>query len=161
MKKVLSIILSMAFVVISLTGVSMTNVSSASTAIKLSVDGYKTREVVSFDYQLEKPSDENGVLSDTPKIKSTKIKVKALNDGTPDLLDWMVQRDLSKNFKIIITDPKTGKTAKTIEFEKSYCVHFDETFEVKSDGTVENYEIITITSGKIIDGSASYVSPWF
>ena len=99
----------------------------AKTPVKLEVDGYKEREVMMVKYEF------------------INIRVKALNDGTPDLLAWMIERNLPKNGTITFLETKTGKNMKTIKFTNGYCVNFEEKWEDKKG----HFEEIEITCQKI------------
>ena len=72
-----------------------------------------------------------GQMSGIPRGGKINIKVKALNDGTPDLLAWMIERNLPKNGVITFLETKTGKNMKTIKFTNGYCVNFEEKWEDK------------------------------
>ena len=43
---------------------------------------------------------------------------KALNDGNPDLLDWMIAPNLAKNGAIEFNETKSGNLMKKIEAEE-------------------------------------------
>lgn len=156
MKKLLSVFMSMVILVTSMTCFGLVNALASRTPYTLSVDGFKQREVVSFNCAFDKSS-----TADAAKGGKITIKVPALNDGTPDLLGWMVDENLAKDGKITVFETRTGKEARTIEFTGAYCVSYEEVFNVKPDGTVENYEEITITCNTIKFGdNAEYTNEW-
>ena len=68
----------------------------AKTPVTLKVDGYKDREVMMVTYEFDKATDIEGQMSGIARGGKIRIRVKALNDGTPDLLDWMTQRNLPR-----------------------------------------------------------------
>lgn len=98
----------------------------AKTPVKLEVDGYKEREVMMVKYEFDQATDVEGQMSGIPRGGKINIRVKALNDGTPDLLAWMIERNLPKNGTITFLETKTGKNMKTIKFTNGYCVNFEE-----------------------------------
>lgn len=98
----------------------------AKTPVKLEVDGYKEREVMMVKYEFDQATDVEGQMSGIPRGGKINIRVKALNDGTPDLLAWMIERNLPKNGVITFLETKTGKNMKTIKFTNGYCVNFEE-----------------------------------
>lgn len=159
MKKVFTMVLSLVILVTSMTCFGLLNASAASTPYKLQVDGFKDREVVSFNYDFDQ-LDDSGKLTNVVKGGKITIKLSAMRDGTPDMLAWMVERTLAKNGNIKIYESKTGKIAKTVNFTDAYCVGYEEVFNTKKDGTVENYEIITITCKTIKSGDAEFESAW-
>lgn len=103
----------------------------AKTPVKLEVDGYKEREVMMVKYEFDQATDVEGQMSGIPRGGKINIRVKALNDGTPDLLAWMIERNLPKNGVITFLETKTGKNMKTIKFTNGYCVNFEEKWEDK------------------------------
>ena len=120
----------------------------AKTPVKLEVDGYKEREVMMVKYEFDQATDVEG--------QKINIRVKALNDGTPDLLAWMVERNLPKNGTITFLETKTGKNMKTIKFTNGYCVNFEEKWEDKQG----HFEEIEITCQKIEFGSVVFENDW-
>lgn len=159
MKKVLSLVLSMVILVTSMTCFGLVNAFASRTPYRLSVDGYKEREAISFKCDFNQ-LDESGNISGAVKGGKITIKVAAMNDGTPDLFAWMVERNLAKDGKITVSDTKTGRVARTIEFNGAYCVGYEEVFNTKPDGTTEKYEEITIACQTIKFGSAEFKSAW-
>lgn len=128
----------------------------AQTPVKLEIDGFKEREVQMVTYSFDQATDVEGQMAGIPRGGKIKIKVKAMNDGTPELLQWMVERNLPKNGKITFNETKTGKVMKTIEFTNGYCVDFIEDWEDKQF----HYELIEITCQKIKFGSVEYENAW-
>ena len=95
-------------------------------------------------------------MAGIPRGGKITVRVKALNDGTPDLLAWMVERNLPKDGTITFNETKTGKEMKTIKFTNGYCVNFDEKWEDKQG----HYEEIVITCKKIEFGNVVYENDW-
>ena len=85
----------------------------AKTPVKLEVDGYKEREVMMVKYEFDQATDVEGQMSGIPRGGKINIRVKALNDGTPDLLAWMIEQweDKKGHFEEIEI------TCQKIEFE--------------------------------------------
>jgi len=128
----------------------------AKTPVKLEIDGYKEREVLMVSYEFDQATDVEGQMTGIPRGGKLTIRVKALNDGTPDLLAWMVERNLPKDGKITFMETKTNKEMKTIKFTRGYCVDFDEKWEDKKG----HYEEIVVTCQKIEFGNVSYENDW-
>ena len=128
----------------------------AKTPVKIEIDGYKEREVQMVTYEFDQATDTEGQMSGIPRGGRIVVKVKALNDGTPDLLAWMLERNLPKNVKITFNETKTGKVMKTIEFEGGYCVDFEEKWEDKAG----HYEQIEISCQKMKFGSVEFENEW-
>lgn len=128
----------------------------AKTPVKLEIDGYKEREVLMVTYEFDQATDIEGQMSGIPRGGKITIKVKAMNDGTPDLLAWMVERNLPKNGTVTFMETKTGKVMKTIKFTNGYCIDFDEKWEDK----MGHFEQIVITCQKIEFGSVVFENDW-
>ena len=121
----------------------------AKTPVTMKVDGYKDREVMMVNYEFEQ-------MSGIPRGGKITVRVKAMNDGTPDLLAWMTERNLPKNGSIEFLETKTGKAMKTIKFTNGYCVDFEEKWEDKAG----HFEEIVITCKQIEVGSIKFENEW-
>jgi len=128
----------------------------ATTPVSMKVDGYKDREVMMVEYEFDQQTDVEGQMSGIPRGGKIHVRVKALNDGTPDLMAWMVERNLPKNGSIDFLETKTGKAMKSIKFTNGYCVEFEEKWEDKKG----HFEDIVITCKKIEVGNVSFDNPW-
>ena len=128
----------------------------AKTPVSMKIDGYKDREVLMVTYEFDQATDVEGQMAGIPRGGKIQVRVKALNDGTPDLLAWMVERNLPKDGKIEFLETKTGKAMKTIEFKNGYCVSFEEKWEDK----VGHFEEIMITCKEFAIGSVKYENEW-
>ena len=128
----------------------------AKTPVKIEIDGYKERDVQMVTYEFDQATDVEGQMSGIPRGGLITVRVKALNDGTPDLLAWMVERNLPKNGTITFLETKTGKSMKTIKFTNGYCVNFEEKWEDKKG----HFEEIVISCQKIEFGSVVYENDW-
>ena len=122
----------------------------------MKIDGYKEREVMMVTYEFDQATDVEGQMSGIPRGGKITVRVKALNDGTPELLAWMIERNLPKNGQIDFLETKTGKAMKSIKFTNGYCVDFDEKWEDK----MGHFEEITISCKAIEVGSVKYENDW-
>ena len=128
----------------------------ATTPCLLKVDGYQDREVQKVEYSFNKATDDEGQLTGIPRGGKITFTLKALNDGNPDMLDWMIQRNLAKKGTIIFNETKTGAEMKKIEFEGAYCVEYKEDWKDKEMHT----ETFTITCQNITFGNITYTIDW-
>ncbi len=128
----------------------------AKTPVKIEIDGYKEREVLMVSYEFDQAIDTEGQMTGIPRGGKIRVRVKAMNDGTPDLLAWMIERNLPKNGTITFNETKTGKVMKTIKFTNGYCIDFDECWADKK----AHFEEIVITCKKIEFGSVVYENDW-
>ena len=128
----------------------------AKTPVKIEIDVYKEREVQMVTYEFSQATDVEGQMSGIPRGGQIKVRCKALNDGTPDLLAWMTERNLPKDGTITFSETKTGKTMKTIKFTQGYCVDFEEKWEDK----MGHFEEIVISCRQIEFGSVKFENDW-
>ena len=128
----------------------------AKTPVSMKIDGYKDREVLMVTYEFDQATDVEGQMAGIPRGGKIQVRVKALNDGTPDLLAWMVERNLGKDGSIEFLETKTGKAMKTIELKTGYCVNFEEKWEDK----LGHFEEIVITCKEFAIGSVKYENEW-
>ena len=128
----------------------------AKTPVTMKIDGYKDREVMMVTYEFDQATDVEGQMSGIPRGGKITVRVKALNDGTPELLAWMIECNLPKNGQIDFLETKTGKAMKSIKFTNGYCVDFDEKWEDKQG----HYEEIVISCKAIEVGSVKYENDW-
>lgn len=128
----------------------------AKTPVTLCVDQFKEREILSVSYEFNQEKDIQGQFTGIPRGGFIKIRVKALNDGTPELLSWMVDPRMLKNGKITFKETKSGQKMKDIEFTDAYCVGFEEKWE----DTVGHFEEILISCRNINFGNVKYSNEW-
>ena len=128
----------------------------AKTPVSIAIDGYKEREVLMVTYEFSQATDVEGQMAGIPRGGKITVRVKALNDGTPDLMAWMCERSLPKNGTIKFLETKTGKAMKAIKFTNGYCVEFEEKWEDK----MGHFEEITITCKEIAIGSVKFENEW-
>lgn len=128
----------------------------AKTPVKLTIDGYKEREVQDVWYTFEQATDIEGQLTGIPRGGQIHLTVKALNDGNCDLLAWMLERNLPKKGQIDFLETMTGKAMKTIAFENAYCIDFTETWE---EGVGHKEEIV-LTCKILKNGNATFENEW-
>jgi hypothetical protein len=128
----------------------------ARTPVVLKVQDFKDREVQMVSYEFDQEVDREGQMTGIPRFQMLRVRVKALNDGTPDLMAWMCDRFLKKDGEIQFLETKTLKEMKTIKFSDGYCVGFEEKWE---DG-IGHYEEILISCQKIEVGSVRFENQW-
>lgn len=128
----------------------------AKTPVKIEVDGYKEREVLALHYEFDQETDIEGQMSGIPRGGLLTVRVKALNDGTPDFFAWMVDKTLAKNGTITFNETKTGKKMKDIKFKNGYCVGYEEKWE----DNLGHYEEIKITCQIIEFGNVKFENAW-
>ena len=66
------------------------------TPVTMKVKDFAEREVLLVNYDFSQETDREGQVSGIPRGGRLKIRVKALNDGNPELLGWMLSRSRSR-----------------------------------------------------------------
>ena len=128
----------------------------ATTPVTLQVNGFKEREVLMVTYEFNQEVDKEGQMAGIPRGGKIHVKVKALNDGTPDLLSWMLEPTLAKDVTITFMDTKANKQMKTIEATGAYCVDFHENWTDDQ----QHYEEIVMTCQNIKFGNIEFKNLW-
>ena len=128
----------------------------AKTPVTLQVADYVDREVLAVNYDFEQATDKEGQLAGIPRGGYVNIRVKAMNDGNNQLLQWMLAGTLAKDVKIKFEKTTDGSDMKTIECTGCYCVDFKECWE---DGQ-QHYEEIRIACQNITNGPVKFENEW-
>lgn len=128
----------------------------AKNPVALKVDGLTEREVMMVTYSFNQATDIEGQMSGIPRGGKITVRVKALNDGNPDLLNWMISPNLAKSGWVEFNETKSGNLMKKIEFTDAYCVDFVEYWEDKAG----HWEEIVLSCREIKVGSVNYTNEW-
>ncbi len=128
----------------------------ATTPVVMKIQDYKDREVMMVSYEFDQEVDREGQMTGIPRFQMLRVRVKALNDGTPELMAWMCDRFLKKDGSIEFLETKTLKVMKTIKFSGAYCVDFEEKWE----DNIGHYEEILISCQNIEVGSVKFENAW-
>jgi hypothetical protein len=134
----------------------------AKTPVTLKVDGFKEREVAMVEYAFSQATDKEGQTTGIPRGGKIKIKVKAMNDGNCELLNWMCDKSLAKDGKIeFMTSSDAQKKMKDIEFKGAYCVDFQECWvDTTKSEDLAHWELLTISCKEITNQSVTYENEW-
>ncbi len=128
----------------------------ATTPVVMKVQDFKDREVMMVSYEFDQEIDREGQMTGIPRFQMLRVRVKALNDGSPELMAWMCDRFLKKDGSIEFLETKTLKVMKTIKFTGAYCVDFEEKWADKEG----HYEEILISCQNIEVGSVKFENQW-
>ena len=126
------------------------------TPVTLKVKDFAEREVILVNYKFNQETDREGQISGIPRGGRVTIRVKALNDGNPELLSWMLDPNDPRDMEIAFENTIDGKAMKTIKFTNGYCVDFEEKWEDKQG----HFEEIVITCKEFAIGSVKYENEW-
>lgn len=126
------------------------------TPVKLEVKDFEAREVILVDYKFTQATDIEGQIAGIPRGGKVIIRVKAMNDGNNQLLQWMLAPNDPRDMKITFENTVDGSTMKTVEGTGCYCVHYTEKWQ---DGE-EHYEEVTVVCQTLKNGGVEYNNPW-
>lgn len=126
------------------------------TPVKLEVKDFEAREVIMVDYKFDQAVDLEGQIAGIPRGGRILIRVKAMNDGNNQLLQWMLAPNDPRDFKITFLSTVDGSTMKTIEGNGCYCVDYVEKWE---EGE-EHFEEIEVVCQTLKNGPVEFNNPW-
>ena len=132
------------------------------TPVVLKVKDFAPREVLLVNYKFNQATDTEGQVAGIVRGGQVTIRVKALNDGNPELLAWMLDPAAPHDLEVEFENTKDGsamktlKVMKTIKFTGAYCVDFEENWADKEG----HYEEILISCQNIEVGSVKFENAW-
>lgn len=126
------------------------------TPVQLSVSDFETREVMLVDYKFNQTVDVEGQISGIPRGGMVTIRVKAMNDGNNQLLQWMLASNDPRDMTVTFYNTVDGSTMKELKGTGCYCVHYVEKWE---DGA-DHFEEMVVVCQELSNGPVSFVNPW-
>jgi hypothetical protein len=126
------------------------------TPVQLSVKDFETREVMMVDYKFDQTTDIEGQISGIPRGGRITIRVKAMNDGNNQLLQWMLAPNDPRDVKVTFFNTIDGSTMKELQGTGCYCVHYKEKWE-EGEG---HYEEMEIVCQELKNGPVAFTNPW-
>ena len=126
------------------------------TPVILKVKDFENREVLMVDYKFNQATDREGQISGIPRGGRVSIRVKAMNDGNSQLLQWMLAPNDPRDFVITFENTVDGSTMKELKGTGCYCEKYKENWE---DG-LEHFEEIEVVCQTLENGPVSFSNPW-
>ncbi|MDO4757134.1 MAG: type VI secretion system tube protein TssD [Parabacteroides sp.] len=126
------------------------------TPVQLEVSGFEPREVMLVDYKFNQEVDREGQIAGIPRGGRITIRVKAMNDGNNQLLQWMLAPNDPRDVKVAFSNTIDGSTMKELNGIGCYCVHYIEMWEDNQG----HYEEIEIVCQELRNGPVEFVNPW-
>ena len=123
----------------------------------ISADGIQEREVLFVKYELNQQTDVEGQPTGTTRGGKITVKVKSNDDGTTDILEWMIDTYMSKSGTISFPNRQGGEM-KHLSFKEGYVVEYAETYD--STNSLLQYEEFTISAKEIAVGNARHNNRW-
>ena len=108
------------------------------------------------DYKFNQATDREGQIAGIPRGGRLKVRVKAMNDGNSQLLQWMLAPNDPRDFTVTFQNTVDGSTMKELKGTGCYCVNYKESWE---DGQ-EHFEEIEIVCQKLENGPVNFENPW-
>ena len=96
---------------------------------KLELDD-KTYNVLECEYDFTQNIDETGKPKGMPYGGEISIRVEST--GTPELLNWMLDHNQTKDGKIIYYRRDAMSKLQELSFKKAFCISFTEDFNANS-----------------------------
>ncbi|MCR4582840.1 MAG: hypothetical protein K5764_04720 [Prevotella sp.] len=126
------------------------------TPVTLEVKDFETREVMMVDYKFDQATDVEGQISGIPRGGQITIRVKAMNDGNNQMLQWMLAPNDPRDLSVKFLNTVDGSTMKELKGTGCYCVHYQEKWE---EG-LGHYEEMQIVCQKLENGPVAFENPW-
>ena len=126
------------------------------TPVVLKVKDFAPREVLMVDYKFNQATDREGQIAGLPRGGIITIRVKALNDGNAQLMQWILNPTDPRDVNIKFQNTIDGKDMKTLKGTACYCIHYKEYWADNE----EHYEEVNIVCQKLENGPVAYDNPW-
>ena len=123
----------------------------------ISADGIQEREVLFVKYELNLQKDVECHPTGTTRGGIISVKVKSIDDGNTDILEWMIDTYMSKSGTISFPNRQGGEM-KHLSFKEGYVVEYAETYDSTND--LLQYEEFTISAKEIQIGNARHNNRW-
>ena len=82
------------------------------TPVTLEGKDFEKREVMMIDYKFDQATDREGQIAGIPRGGKVSIRVKAMNDGNSQLLQWMLAPNDPRDFTVTFYNTVDGSTMK-------------------------------------------------
>lgn len=126
------------------------------TPVVLKVKDFQDREVMMVDYKFEQATGLDGQIAGQPRGGRIDVKVKALNDGNNQLIQWMLAPSDPRDVVIEFYNTIDGNKMKELKGTGCYCVNYKEDWE---EG-VGHSETIQIVCQILENGPVKFENPW-
>ena len=142
------------------------------TPVTLEVKDFEAREVMMVDYKFDQATDREGQIAGIPRGGRITIRVKAMNDGNSQMLQWMLAPNDPRDFTCTFYNTVDGNTMKQLKGTGCYCIHYKEmksikftngycvNFEEKWEDKMGHFEEMEIVCQKLENGPVAFENPW-
>jgi len=131
--------------------------------VRLRIDSFsvKERQIHTFSMKFDQPTDMDGQVTGIVRGGKITMRMKALNSGNTDLVNWMCDSDQAHNGKIIFLNTTNGVKMKTLEFKDAFCVGYEEYWEDDIfNPIIAHWEEITISCRQITVAPMEFKNEW-
>ena len=87
------------------------------TPVVLEIKDFEPREVMMVDYKFDQATDREGQIAGIPRGGKVNIRVKAMNDGNNQLIQWMLDPTSPKDFSVKFVNTVDGAAMKELKGE--------------------------------------------
>ena len=85
------------------------------TPVVLEIKDFEPREVMMVDYKFDQATDREGQIAGIPRGGRVSIRVKAMNDGNNQLIQWMLDPTSPKDFSVKFVNTVDGAAMKELK----------------------------------------------
>lgn len=126
------------------------------TPVVLKINSFEDREVLAVNYKFAQATGTDGQIDGNPRGGEIVVRVKAMNDGNNQLIQWMLEPDTARDVKVEFTNTLDGSIQKTLEGKDCYCFHYLENW---TDGQM-HYEEVSIVCRELKNGNVEFKNKW-
>lgn len=126
------------------------------TPVVLKIDTFEEREVIAVNYKFIQATGTDGQIDGNPRGGEITVRVKALNTGNNQLIQWMLEPDTARDVEVLFYNTLDGSTQKSLKGKGCYCFRYMENW---TDGQL-HYEEISIVCQELTNGNVEFKNKW-
>ena len=94
------------------------------TPVTLAVKDFEPREVMMIDYKFDQATDREGQIAGISRGGRLTVRVKAMNDGNTQMLQWMLAPNDPRDFTVTFYNTVDGSTMKELKGTGCDCINY-------------------------------------
>lgn len=126
------------------------------TPVVLKINSFAEREVIAVSYKFAQATGTDGQIDGNPRGGEIVVRVKAMNDGNNQLIQWMLEPDTARDVEVVFTNTLDGSTQKSLQGKGCYCFRYLENW---TDGQM-HFEEISIACQELTNGNVEFKNKW-
>lgn len=112
--------------------------------------------VLNVEYDITQVMDQNNRPNGVPRGGLIHLVVETGNNN--DLIEWMIQKDMMKNGKIVFYRRDANSQMKTVSFKDAFCVRLKEVFI--ADGQNPMVTKLTLSAREMTINKSTITNAW-